>query len=200
MVVFHEKLVQDSPPFKSKPKELHSVIKIGSMFCPIVDSFPSVIGSSQPSQNDWAGLSPIPSCLKHHSDSTPKGILGGHHVNMDISVKRVFQNLKRDLLISTKAVSRVCYRCLSDGHVIRDCTNKLRCYYCFNYDHRVKFCAKRRFDLRHQWAPNPSKSPLVEKQLDKAAGASNAAIKSVIVHVFAEVQFHYTVLYQLPNC
>ena len=68
MVVFHEKLVQDSPPFKSKPKELHSVIKIGSMFCPIVDSFPSVIGSSQPSQNDWAGLSPIPSCLKHHSD------------------------------------------------------------------------------------------------------------------------------------
>jgi hypothetical protein len=52
MVVFHEKLVQDSPPFKSKPKELDSVIKIGSMFCPIVDSFPSVIGSSQPSQND----------------------------------------------------------------------------------------------------------------------------------------------------
>jgi len=75
MVVFHEKLVQDSPPFKSKPKELHSVIKIGSMCCPIVDSFPSVIGSSQPSQNDWAGLSPIPSCLKHHSDSTPKGFL-----------------------------------------------------------------------------------------------------------------------------
>ena len=205
------------------------MIKIGIMFCPIVDSSPSVIGSSQPSQNDWAGLSPIPSCLKHHSDSTPKGILGGHHVNMDISVKRVFQNLKRDLLINTKAVSisstappvcllggvsdrgehlnyqprlysRVCYKCLDDGHVIRDCTKKLRCYYCFNYDHHAKFCAKRRFDLRHKWAPNPSKLLLVEKQLDKAAGASNPAIKSVIVHVFAEVQFHCTVLDQLPNC
>jgi hypothetical protein len=33
-------------------------------------------------------------------------LLGGHHVNMDISVKRIFQNLKRDhLIINTKAMS-----------------------------------------------------------------------------------------------
>jgi hypothetical protein len=59
--------------------------------------------------------------------------------------------------------TRLCFRCLSPTHLVKDCWGETRCIYCFNYGHRARYCAKRRLDLKRKWDIKPSKHPSGEE-------------------------------------
>jgi hypothetical protein len=50
-----------------------------------------------------------------------------------------------------------CGRCLSMGHLVRDCTNEIRCRACYSYGHIKKQCLKFRKKAKAQiWVPKES--------------------------------------------
>lgn len=140
-VSFARTLNQSSPTKKSKPSELESVIKIGSFYCPFPSPTKKLIFGVQPSV---------------HGSSIP--------------IDRIFKKLKNDLCISDPGIgpqagqawscdkqgvktSKQCFKCLTWGHIIRECTNALRCKICFGYNHLAKRCFKRMFIQKQNWVP-----------------------------------------------
>ncbi|TVU24840.1 hypothetical protein EJB05_27300, partial [Eragrostis curvula] len=206
-VSFSRKLVQDSPPLKSKPQELQSVIKIGQFYCPLQNGNHWILGSySSLASTDSIraelapiGSSAVPSVLGVHGYSQT-----GQQVNqkeIQIPVSRVFQNLKSNLCIDNlvgqpgynaehahmlvKAPIRgnrvshcinsnflFCTNCLGRGHSVRDCKEKIRCLFCFDYGHRAKHCFKRRRNTLCKWARKPNQQPV----------SSNAGIEPSAIH------------------
>jgi hypothetical protein len=53
--------------------------------------------------------------------------------------------------------THLCFKCPSPDHLIRDCSEKIRCFYCYNYGHKARFCNKRRLDQNLKWALKLSK-------------------------------------------
>jgi hypothetical protein len=96
-VSFHHKLVQDSPIFKSSPRELSSVIKIGSIYCPISDNRCTVQmnlpSSSLDEQTSVSISNGVQTASLHGGD-----VQGTSMINCgDVPVRKVFQNLRKDL-------------------------------------------------------------------------------------------------------
>ena len=96
-VSFHHKLVQDSPITKSQPRELNSVIKIGSFYCPFDPIDSSLVRDftedSLPLDREFGTDS---SQFNKDFHKGPRSSLGS---NRDVPVYSVFQKLKRDLRI-----------------------------------------------------------------------------------------------------
>jgi len=96
-VSFHHKLVQDSPITKSQPRELNSVVKIGSFYCPFDPIDSSLV-------RDFTEDS-LPLDREFGTDSSQfnkdfhKGPRSSSGSNRDVPVYSVFQKLKRDLRI-----------------------------------------------------------------------------------------------------
>ena len=184
-VSFHHKLVQDSPITKSQPRELNSVIKIGSFYCPFDPIDSSLVRDftedSLPLDREFGTDS---SQFNKDFHKGPRSSLGS---NKDVPVYSVFQKLKSDLRIDENGgrsncpmqykeaingnapqgvrfifpsnASRCCFRCLSPGHFVRDCFCDIRCIYCFNYGHKAQVCVKRRVAAKLKWVSRSSKLP-----------------------------------------
>ena len=105
-----------------------------------------------------------------------------------VPVQTVFKRLKRDLDINCNDIlaanslqpkqynevqlpqgerynftpnpsTRLCFRCLSPNHLIRECRSDIRFIYCFIYGHRARNCFRRRAHLKLKWAAKPSLQP-----------------------------------------
>lgn len=48
-------------------------------------------------------------------------------------------------------VTGTCFRCLSPSHWVRECSNKIRCRYCFIYGHVERYCYKKRRENLSFW-------------------------------------------------
>lgn len=55
--------------------------------------------------------------------------------------------------------TRLCFRCLSPNHLIRECPSDIRCIFCFTYGHRARNCFRRRAHLKLKWTAKPSLQP-----------------------------------------
>jgi hypothetical protein len=97
-------------------------------------------------------------------------------VQIQITCDKVFGNIKRALNINDKTHSEafqykaqlravndvlgnrarilrwgVCFKCLGQGHHVRDCRGNFRCLHCFNFGHRAKIVWGKKSSLK--WAP-----------------------------------------------
>ncbi|GJM96549.1 hypothetical protein PR202_ga13394 [Eleusine coracana subsp. coracana] len=101
-----------------------------------------------------------------------------------IEVPKVFTRIKTDLGMSTSSSNdasqrslhapgrtkpagreenhapsvRACFRCLSEGHLVRDCRNQLRCRWCFFYGHKARACYRRLSHRNSKWVVKPTSS------------------------------------------
>jgi hypothetical protein len=200
-VSFDEKLIQDSPVRKSRPRELTSVFRVGDVLCPatpltcfVFGSKSTILNLGKPSEfsscnqavfnegllNNSEDFTPVSdemntddntimtsyaSSAEHYSKDSHSGHFRAPAPSV-VSVQRVFQKLKADLNINCNngpaAISlqskytngqpppqgvifnfspspsiKLCYRCLSSKHLVRECRGEIRCIYCFNYGHRA---------------------------------------------------------------
>lgn len=173
-VRFAKDLIQRSPRVKSRPAEVKSIIKIGSL-----DLDLSVALGSDASPD---GLRPVVGILRKFSSTNVSvdehglgeapvlSICQNEHSALD-SVSAI-SNFKLDRsLKGADTVERArrlggCTRCFSVNHRSFNCKSALRCAVCFKYGHRYKFCLTKSRP-RVFWRPKKSISiekPMVENE------------------------------------
>lgn len=54
-------------------------------------------------------------------------------------------------MLQRHAGTKVCFRCLSLRHLVRECTSEIRCKACYNYGHVARLCIRRRLASKHAW-------------------------------------------------
>lgn len=118
-VSFADKLIQDSPPIKHKPRNLS--IKFGQFCCPM--------DFSSPQKNLFFGFraADVPSSGMENSP-TSKHLT---HVLRPERSSRPLQNSNS---------ANGCLNCFADDHSTRSCSNPPRCKVCFNYGHLSFSC------------------------------------------------------------
>jgi len=175
-VCFIEKLVQVSPKVKSRPIETQRVIKIGSIFCDIPHTN-SASSSSIPAHEVVDPTAMHQADKEFHRAEDRREKHNGHFTGQsEIRIQKVFQNLKqyfrevqqrkknnhRQLAHNASGNEQAnqciggsrlfCSKCLGNGHGLSACSNSIRCWFCFNYGHKAKFCFKKRVAGKLQWA------------------------------------------------
>ncbi|CAN6196784.1 unnamed protein product [Urochloa humidicola] len=158
-VRFATKLTQDSPASKAVPRELADKnlpmqsVKFGSFICRLNDAANT-------------GFSPF-------SIDAQKKPEVEEEVEFQIPCKRVFGKLKRAPNINDRDTNSkcaaantfskracmlqwgVCFKCLAQGHHVRECRGKFRCLNCYNYGHQARKCFKGKSKVN--WTPKSPK-------------------------------------------
>ncbi|TVU03252.1 hypothetical protein EJB05_51223, partial [Eragrostis curvula] len=154
-VSFSEKLVQDSPKKKSVPSELVSSLRLGEFIFPVVQQALSTrFGNfSDPNFKKLVPVNAVFSRLK-----------SGLGVTQHAPACNVQNSSPTSTMVKpakgVKANCTFCTRCLSLGHLVSGCSNKIRCWWCYNYGHKARICFSRKSHFRSKWAPKPkSASP-----------------------------------------
>jgi hypothetical protein len=191
-VSFHKKLHQDSAVHKSRPRELLAVIKIGAIFYPVMRNSCNVFGKASVSSD-----APIEHAFFSYFSTARL---------TDVPIQELFQNLKRDLHVNlnldhvantqpsarfidrpppqgerfsflSSHATRLCFRCLSPAHLVKDCSWQIRCWFCFSYGHRANSCFKRLSGTSVKRVPKL-------KQQDRLRNEDNQSVNNSNPHYF----------------
>ncbi|TVU01684.1 hypothetical protein EJB05_52841, partial [Eragrostis curvula] len=193
-VSFKKRLIEESPPRKSVPDELANVIKIGKIYCPLATTAGRQLFGKSPSSSESPEDLVIGSDASHSSvhlkvQNPGSSTFTNSNSISSVQVNRIFDNLKRDLGIHSTAghagtmhssqpgmphnvgatsnpapLLSACSKCLAWGHTVRECTSQVRCWHCFDYGHRAKFCLKKKATGKLIWAPKPKTVQLQHSQ------------------------------------
>jgi hypothetical protein len=151
-VSFVHNLVQDSPKIKSTPRELASSLKFGDFSCSINSSKTSEFRPTQ------VGSSLLKSNLNSNSLVIASSMVFGR-LKGQLSVPSLHERVANNddtlhasapsLDAADKTLS--CPRCMGSGHLVRDCSSPVRCWFCFNYGHVKKFRLRRKVSVARKW-------------------------------------------------
>jgi hypothetical protein len=73
-----------------------------------------------------------------------------------------------------------CHKCLSMTHTIVNCTNKIRCWDCFNYGHIAKDYLKKKSTSQQQWVPKQKALDLLGRDLRSQSTQPITAVSSPV--------------------
>lgn len=197
--MFAPKLIQDSPQFKSNPRELKQTIKLGAFDCNIQSEKVTMFGSTKqrPQQRDPISVGKIFTGIKdglHVSQSQPNQV-------------QLVSNIA-GFGLARAIREHLCYRCLAPGHNVRDCKEQIRCWCCYNYGHRKRECTKWRSFRRIKWAPRPStvqdvsiERPSLEPRTAQSDGTDSCPALTQLpapLHSIPDPQHQNTLALSLP--